>query len=93
MTYDTWKTTNPNDKFLGPEPPPCELPWPKGRPELHCRYPSGHCVVCGAEPHQSCQHEDYEAWEYDQAGPDPDEERERQRDDAAWDKANGGENA
>jgi hypothetical protein len=52
VTYDTWKTTNPDDEFLGPEPLPCERGY--ADPRRHPRYPSGHCVECGAQPNQSC---------------------------------------
>lgn len=57
MTYDHWKTTNPEDEFLGPEPPPCERGYPVGSIHKHPRYPSGHCVECGAEAHEGCKHE------------------------------------
>ena len=63
MTYDNWKTTDPADQFLGPEPPPCELFHGPGRMHLHPRYPSGRCVACGAEPHQGCQYETWLDWE------------------------------
>jgi hypothetical protein len=32
MSYDRWKTTNPADEFLGPEPPFCSI---YGEPCLH----------------------------------------------------------
>jgi hypothetical protein len=54
MTYDHWKTTNPVDEYLGPEPPPCERSY-AGRMHQHPRYPSGHCVECGADSHQGCK--------------------------------------
>lgn len=55
MTYDTWKMTNPADEFLGSEPPPCERNY-VGRIHQHPRFPSGFCVECHAEAHQSCKH-------------------------------------
>ena len=39
MTYDTWKTTNPADEFLGPQP--CE--WCEG---------TGRATFCPSEPDQ-----------------------------------------
>jgi len=56
MTYDTWKATNPDDEWLGPEPPPCERPTRWGRSYEHPRFPSGYCTVCGAEAHQACKY-------------------------------------
>lgn len=52
MTYDTWKTTNPDDESLG-EPPPCERGWPAF---YHPRYPSGDCTICGALCTEDCKH-------------------------------------
>jgi len=54
MSYDNWKATNPADAELGPEPPPCEWNY-AGRIHQHPRYPSGHCVECGAEAHEGCK--------------------------------------
>jgi hypothetical protein len=54
MTYDHWKTTNPADDELGPEPPPCERSY-AGRTNQHPRFPSGYCVECGAEAHEGCK--------------------------------------
>jgi len=61
MSYDTWRTTNPADEFLGPEPPPCERGYAQSH--QHPRFPSGDCVVCGALCTEGCKHEladDYE---------------------------------
>lgn len=54
MNYDNWKTTNPEDEWLGPEPPPCE----RGYKPIHNhpRWPSGDCIICGALCTQSCKH-------------------------------------
>jgi hypothetical protein len=60
MNYDNWKTTNPDDETLGPEPPPCQRPVEAGGVHKHPRYPSGYCVVCGALPEQGCQFHDKE---------------------------------
>jgi hypothetical protein len=54
MTYDTWKTTNPDDEFLGPELPPCE--WKYAHKDDHPRSPSGWCVICAAPPESGCRH-------------------------------------
>ena len=35
-------------------PPPCEANH-AGR--MHPRFPSGYCVICGAEAHEGCKHE------------------------------------
>jgi hypothetical protein len=76
--YDSWKTHDPADDELGPEPPPCERPFPPHMPEQHCRYPSGFCVECGAEAHQRCKHENHLEYErYQRGEPEyeyPDEE-------------------
>ncbi len=83
-TYDDWKTTDPNDRFLGPEPPPCEQSY---RHEWdHPRFPSGDCRVCGAMCTEGCKHENMEPWEKYQTGPDPDAEYEQRRDDKEWDR-------
>jgi hypothetical protein len=42
MTYDTWKTTNPEDEQIGD--PPCK----------HETF-SGVCMVCGAGPDEECE--------------------------------------
>jgi hypothetical protein len=60
-TYDHWKTSNSEDEFLGPEPPPCERGY-AGRVHDHPRFPSGDCCVCGALCTDGCKHSDYEAW-------------------------------
>lgn len=44
MSYDHWKTTNPADDELGPEPPPC---WNALRVSA-----SNRCVDCDAPPGQ-----------------------------------------
>lgn len=84
MTYDNWKTTNPDDERLGLEPPPCERPVPRFQQHMHPRFPSGYCVVCAAEAHQGCLWDGADAWEAQQK--DPDAEYERKRDDAMWDR-------
>lgn len=43
MSYDTWKTTNPDDERMG-EDRPCK--WEKF---------SGICMVCGAGPNDECE--------------------------------------
>jgi hypothetical protein len=44
VTYDHWKTTNPDDEWIGPEPPPC-LPQRTSR--------GNYCADCGA-PEGEC---------------------------------------
>ena len=66
MSYDDWKTTDPLDEFLGPEPPPCELSY--RRSSDHPRFPSGYCIICGAEAHEGCRHDNYQPWEDFQTG-------------------------
>jgi hypothetical protein len=44
--------------------PPCEVFYMDAI-HKHPRYPSGHCVVCGAEAHEGCKHELYAAWRED----------------------------
>ena len=61
MTYDQWKTTNPEDEFLGPAPPPCERSY-AGHVHDHPRFPSGDCTACGALCTEGCKHSNYEAW-------------------------------
>lgn len=39
------------------EPPPCERGYPLGGAQQHPRFPSGYCVICGAEAHEGCKHE------------------------------------
>ena len=46
MTYDTWKTTNPDDEFLGPDPDDLPCCWEKF---------SGICMRCGAGPDDECE--------------------------------------
>jgi hypothetical protein len=46
MTYDNWKTTNPDDERLEDELPCC---WEKF---------SGICMICGAGPDDPCVVED-----------------------------------
>jgi hypothetical protein len=45
MSYDSWKTTNPDEEWYGPEPPPCGL-------EVRCRV-NDRCVYCDA-PQGQC---------------------------------------
>ena len=56
--YDQWKTASPDDQWLSDNdmPPPCEWNY-VGRMHDHPRFPSGSCVVCGAEAHEGCKHE------------------------------------
>ena len=44
MSYDTWKTTNPDDEFLGPEPSPHR--------ETYFRV-MGHCPKCNRDLYSS----------------------------------------
>lgn len=55
MTYDNWKAQEPDDEWLYSPPPPCEQNY-TGRLRHHPRYPSGYCVICGAEAHEGCKH-------------------------------------
>ena len=41
-TYDQWKTTNPDDEFLGEEPTPDENLPPEPEPCPRCNYEQGH---------------------------------------------------
>ena len=66
--YDAWKATDSADEFLGPEPPPCEMPIPRYEQHRHPRYPSGFCVVCGAQAHEGCKWPGAEEWEAEQNG-------------------------
>ena len=55
MTYDTRKSTEPED--VGPHKalPPCELSY-AGHIYDSPRFPSGDCVVCGALCTEGCRH-------------------------------------
>ena len=41
MTYDTWKTTNPDDEFLGPDPDQDDEPDYAGP---YCQWPRCECA-------------------------------------------------
>ena len=48
MSYDSWKTRNPDDETLGPEPPPC---YEQGSERRRV----GICDICGAGNFEVCK--------------------------------------